>query len=112
MIGKMFSKLKKNFLEKSPTPDIEKAILKIDQEFDSDYEIVKIEHVGVVDPFAIQGAVLLKTNDGKEFPISAFSGEVARYISNFIEKNQVLVQLKEHIKIKSTSTGKFVLKSS
>jgi len=62
--------------------------LRIDQSFDSDYEIVKIHQVGLADPFAVQGVVLLKTDDGIEFPISAFSGEVARYISNFIEKNR------------------------
>lgn len=75
-------------MKKTPTQSKrEQTELKIDQEFDSEYEIVKIDQVGLIDPLALQGAVLLKTNDGKEFPISAFSGEVARYISNFIEKN-------------------------
>jgi bifunctional DNase/RNase len=59
--------------------------LRIDQEIDSDYELAKIYGVGLADPLAIQGVVLLKTDDEKEFPISAFSGEVARYISNFLE---------------------------
>lgn len=89
MIGDMFSKLKTSIKLKSTKPvkrDI--ADLKIDQEFDSDYEIVKIDKVGLADPFAIQGVVLLKTDDGKEFPISAFSGEVARNISNFIEEKR------------------------
>ena len=89
MIGDMFSKLKTSIKIKSTKPvkrDI--ADLKIDQEFDSDYEIVKIDQVGLADPFAIQGVVLLKTDDGKEFPISAFSGEVARNISNFIEEKR------------------------
>ena len=62
--------------------------LRIDQSLDSDYEIVKIHQVGVADLFAVQGVVLLKTDDGKEFPISAFSGEVAGYISNFIEEKR------------------------
>jgi bifunctional DNase/RNase len=89
MIGGMFSKLKRILKLKSSNPvkrDI--ADLKIDQKFDSDYEIVKIDQVGLADPFAIQGVVLLKTDNGKEFPISAFSGEVARYISNFIEEKR------------------------
>lgn len=89
MIVDILSKLKRNFIVKPPKQvKKEKTEMKIDQEFDSEYEIVKIEQVGLVDPFALQGAVLLKTNEGKEFPISAFSGEVARYISNFIAKNR------------------------
>ena len=63
------------------------STLRIDQSLDSEYEIVKIHHVGLADPFALQGFLILKTEDGKEFPISAFSGEVARYISNFIDQN-------------------------
>lgn len=59
--------------------------LRIDQEIDSDYELAKIHGVGLADPLALQGVVLLKTEDGKEFPISAFSGEVARYIANFLD---------------------------
>ncbi|HSG74214.1 MAG TPA: bifunctional nuclease domain-containing protein [Nitrosopumilaceae archaeon] len=64
------------------------SVLKIDQLLDSNYEIVKIHQVGLVDPFAIQGVLVLKTDDGKEFPISSFSGDVARSISNFIEDNR------------------------
>ena len=89
MIGKIFLKLKDRFMSKTSEPiKRDKTELKIDQEFDSDYEIVKIHQVGLADPFAIQGVLLLKTDDGKEFPISAFSGEVARYISNFIEEKR------------------------
>ena len=69
----------KNSINETKTP------LRIDQEIDSDYELVKIHGVGLADPLALQGVLLLKTDDGKEFPISAFSGEVARYISNFLE---------------------------
>src|SRR3989304_550933 len=65
-----------------------KSTLRIDQEPDADYELVKIHGVGLVDPFAVQGVVVLKTDDGKEFPISAFSGEVAQYISNFIDEKR------------------------
>lgn len=69
----------KNSIIETKTP------LRIDQEIDADYELVKIHGVGLADPLALQGIVLLKTDDEKEFPISAFSGEVARYISNFLE---------------------------
>jgi bifunctional DNase/RNase len=65
-----------------------KSTLRIDQEPDADYELVKIHGVGLADPFAIQGVVVLKTDDGKAFPISAFSGEVAQYISNFIDEKR------------------------
>lgn len=75
-------------LIKTAKPDLPQKksehILRIDQSLDTDYELVKIHEVGLADPFAVQGVLILKTDDGKEFPISAFSGEVARYISNFI----------------------------
>lgn len=79
-------------LRKSSKPDLplkkSQSTLRIDQSLDSEYEIVKIHKVGLADPFALEGFLVLKTDDGNEFPISAFSGEVARYISNFIEKNR------------------------
>lgn len=65
-----------------------KSTLRIDQEPDVDYEIVKIHGVGLADPFAVQGVLVLKTDDGKEFPISAFSGEVAQYIAKFIDEKR------------------------
>ncbi len=75
-------------LIKTTKPDLplkkSQPTLRIDQMLDSDYELVKIHEVGLADPLAVQGVLLLKTDDGKEFPVSAFSGEVARYISNFI----------------------------
>jgi len=84
-----FSILKKRFQRsittKSDLPKDSQSVLRIDQSFDSDYELVKIKQVGFTDPFAVQGIVVLRTDDGKEFPVSAFSGEVARHISNFIE---------------------------
>ena len=71
--------------EKSPTK------LKIDEVPDEDYEVVKISEIGLADPFALEGVALLTSDDGKVFPITAFSGEVARNISNFIkEKRDVL----------------------
>ena len=54
----------------------------IKQEINSDEIQVKIDQIGT-DSFGLQGILILKTNDGKEFPISAFSGEVARYIAGF-----------------------------
>jgi bifunctional DNase/RNase len=59
--------------------------MRIDQEQEPDYESVKIDYVGFVDPYAVEGMVVLKSADGKEFHMRAFSGEVARHISSFSE---------------------------
>ncbi|HET6800673.1 MAG TPA: bifunctional nuclease domain-containing protein, partial [Nitrososphaeraceae archaeon] len=42
-------------------------------------------YVGFADQLGLEGVVILKTFDGKEFPMRAFSGEVARHISRFQE---------------------------
>lgn len=52
-------------------------------DLDEDSEVVTIDNVGITD--LGMGAVILKTNDGKEFPISAFSVDVAKSISDFQE---------------------------
>lgn len=57
--------------------------LKINDVQEKDYEIVKITHIGFIDEYGIEGLLLLRAGDGKEFHMNAFSGEVARYISNF-----------------------------
>jgi bifunctional DNase/RNase len=54
-------------------------------EEDEEYVQVKISYVGFADHLGLEGIVILKTFDGKEFPMSAFSGEVARHISRFQE---------------------------
>jgi len=59
--------------------------MNIDQAQDPDYESVKIDYVGFVDPYAVEGMVVLKTSEGKEFHMRAFSGEVAKHISSFSE---------------------------
>ena len=50
---------------------------------DVDYIVAKISYVGFADQLGLEGIVILKTFEGKEFPIRAFSGEVARHISRF-----------------------------
>lgn len=65
--------------------------LKIDEVPDEDYEVVKISDIGLADPFALEGIALLTSDDGKVFPITAFSGEVARNISNFIKEKRDVV---------------------
>ena len=52
-------------------------------DLDEDSEAVTIDNVGITD--LGMGAVILKTNDRKKFPISAFSVDVAKYISDFQE---------------------------
>lgn len=59
--------------------------MKIDEPQDSDYAETKITYVGFIDPYGVEGLVILQADDGKEFHIRAFSGEVARHITNFIE---------------------------
>jgi bifunctional DNase/RNase len=58
--------------------------VKIDEPQDSDYVETKITYVGFVDPYGVEGLVILRSDDGKEFHMRAFSGEVARHITNFI----------------------------
>ena len=57
--------------------------LKINDTQEVDYDIVKITHIGFVDEYGIEGLLLLKSDDGKEFHMHAFSGEVAKHISAF-----------------------------
>ncbi|MCV0399006.1 MAG: DUF151 domain-containing protein [Nitrosarchaeum sp.] len=59
--------------------------MEINQAQEPDYESVKIDYVGFVDPYAVEGMVVLKSADGREFHMRAFSGEVARHISSFNE---------------------------
>ncbi|HSB57325.1 MAG TPA: bifunctional nuclease domain-containing protein [Nitrosopumilaceae archaeon] len=59
--------------------------MKINEVQDSDYEDAKISYVGFVDPYGVEGLLILRANDGKEFHMRAFSGEVARHITNFME---------------------------
>ncbi|MFB5604833.1 MAG: bifunctional nuclease family protein [Nitrosarchaeum sp.] len=61
--------------------------MEIDQAQEPDYESVKIDYVGFVDPYAVEGMLVLKGDDGKEFHMRAFSGEVARHISSFTESS-------------------------
>ena len=62
--------------------------MKINDAQEEDYDIVKITHIGFVDEYGIEGLLLLKADDGKEFHMHAFSGEVARHISEFFSGNQ------------------------
>ena len=58
-------------------------MMDIDQAPEPDYDSVKIDYVGFVDPYAVEGMIVLKADNGKEFHMRAFSGEVAKHISSF-----------------------------
>ena len=92
--NKFRNKLGLDSLRRNSQPTGKKIIpakMKIDDTLEEGYEVVKVNNVGLTAPFGIEGVIILKANGGQEFPISAFSGEVARHISNFIdEKREVL----------------------
>ena len=67
-------------LERIKRTEKNKSKLKI-KDFDEDSEVVNMDKIGITE-FG-QGAVILKTDDGREFPISAFSPETAKNISDF-----------------------------
>ena len=59
--------------------------MNIDQAPEPDYDSVKIDYVGFVDPYAVEGMVVMKADNGKEFHMRAFSGEVSRHIASFLD---------------------------
>ena len=59
--------------------------MKIDEAIEEDYESVKISNLGYVDPYGQEGLLILKSDNGKEFHMRAFSGEVSRHIASFME---------------------------
>ena len=75
--SKIQSHIKSLFEKKEKKPKI------IIGEVDEDSIVANVETVGITTMGL--GAVILKTEDSKEFPISAFSAEVAKNISDFKE---------------------------
>src|ERR671913_1804552 len=58
----------------------------MDETFTSEgFVTASISFVGFVDKLGLEGLLTLKSDDGREFPIRAFSGEVARHILRFRE---------------------------
>ena len=41
--------------------------MKIDEVQEPDYDVAKITHVGFVDPYAVEGMLVLKADNGKNF---------------------------------------------
>jgi len=50
---------------------------------DDDYIYARISQVGHLDKVGVEGVLVLLSLDGREFPMRAFSGEVAQHISRF-----------------------------
>ena len=64
--------------------------MKINDSQEPDYVTVKITNVGFIDEYGIEGLLVLKADDAKEFHMHAFSGEVARHISSFHSGNETV----------------------
>lgn len=80
-INRIFEKIWKNsFLKK--LQNIQKKSIQI-SDIDEESEIVRIDKIGISN--LGQGVIILKTEEGEEFPISAFSAETAKNISDFQE---------------------------
>ncbi|MDR4511273.1 MAG: DUF151 domain-containing protein [Nitrososphaeraceae archaeon] len=58
---------------------------------DDDYIDVEISNIGYVDNLGLEGFLVLKSMDGKEFPINAFSGEVAKHILRFKQGDKTTI---------------------
>jgi hypothetical protein len=56
--------------------------MKIDEQQDADYETVAVSGLGLIDHL---GVMVLKSIDGREFHMTAFSAEVAQHIANFLD---------------------------
>ena len=54
-------------------------------EVDEDSVVLTIEQIGLTSQG--EGVVILKTSDGIKFPVSSFSAETAKFISDFKENN-------------------------
>ena len=59
--------------------------LKINEDQDLDYEVVKIVNLGFVDPYGNEGLIVFKSDENKDFHMGAFSGVVSRHIASFMD---------------------------
>jgi bifunctional DNase/RNase len=58
---------------------------------DDDYIDVEISNIGYVDNLGLEGFLVLKSIEGKEFPLNAFSGEVAKHILRFKQGDKTTI---------------------
>lgn len=59
--------------------------MKIDEQVDTDYETVKIKHIGLVDP--LTGGIVFKDHD-MQFQMTGFSSEIAKFIIDFLHEKR------------------------
>ena len=57
---------------------------------DSDFVEVRINNIGFLDTMGLEGALILKSIDGTDFPIVAFSGEVAHILLYFNKEKKMI----------------------
>ena len=69
-----------SLFQKTRKPKIDSVRI---SDIDDDSEVVTVDKIGISD--LGQGIVILKTSDGKDFPISSFSAETAKNIADFRE---------------------------
>lgn len=84
--------------------------MKIDDAQEQDYELVRITDLGFVDDYGIEGLLLLKADDGREFHMHAFSGEVARHISSFMDEQQSIPTIYKMLEEICEENGIFLVK--
>ena len=84
--------------------------MKIDDAQEQDYELVRISHLGFVDDYEIEGLLLLKADDGREFHMHAFSGEVTRHISSFLDEQQPIPTIYKMLEEICEENGIFLVK--
>ena len=65
-----------------------RSTMEIDQAQEPDYESVKIDYIGFVDPYAVEGMAVLKADNGKEFHMRAFLAKLQN-TSQVLEKLKV-----------------------
>jgi bifunctional DNase/RNase len=58
---------------------------------EEEYISARISQVGHVDKLGLEGVLVLLSNDGREFPMRAFSGEVAQHISRFQNGDKISI---------------------
>lgn len=58
---------------------------------EEEYISARISQVGHADNMGLEGIVVLISQDGREFPMRAFSGEVAQHISRFQNGDKVSI---------------------
>ncbi len=58
---------------------------------EEEYVLARISQVGQADQLGLEGVLVLISEDGKEFPMRAFSGEVAQHILRFQKGDKVSI---------------------